>query len=107
MPMFFYISGMSSTFFNAEKHGFYIFLKGKINRLIIPLFLSIIFFLVPRLYLSQDYEPWTRVDDKIEENYLVYMVKVIPSIHSKLSWLWFLIVLFIVMILNYPIIAWT
>ena len=30
MPMFFYISGMSSTFFNAEKHGFCVFIKGKI-----------------------------------------------------------------------------
>jgi surface polysaccharide O-acyltransferase-like enzyme len=52
MPMFFYISGMSSTFFNAEKHGYLSFVKGKVNRLLIPLFLAILTLLVPRLYFS-------------------------------------------------------
>lgn len=107
MPMFFYISGMSSTFFNAEKHGYMAFVKGKVNRLVIPLVLAILTLLVPRLYFSQDFEPWTRVDDKIEANFLVYLVKVIPSLPSKLSWLWFLVVLFIVMLLNYPLMAWS
>ena len=105
--MFFYISGMSATFFNAEKHGFCVFIKGKVKRLLAPLFLSILFFLIPRLYLSQDYEAWTRVNNEIESNFFVYAIKVLPSIHTKLSWLWFLVVLFIVMLLNYPLIAWT
>ena len=83
------------------------FIKGKVNRLLVPLFMSILVFLIPRLYLSQDYEAWTRVNDQIESNFFVYAFKVLPSIHTKLSWLWFLIVLFIVMILNYPLIAWT
>jgi len=32
---------------------------------------AIIFFLIPRLYLSQEFEPWTRVDpDKdVEKDY--------------------------------------
>ena len=107
MPMFFYISGMSATFFNAEKHGFCFFVKGKVQRLLVPLLMSILVFLIPRLYLSQDYEAWTRVDDKIESNFFVYAFKVFPSIHTKLSWLWFLVVLFIVMLLNYPLVAWT
>ena len=83
------------------------FIKGKINRLLVPLFMAILVFLIPRLYLSQDYEAWTRVNDQIENNFFVYTIKVLPSIHTKLSWLWFLVVLFIVMILNYPLIAWT
>lgn len=107
MPMFFYISGMSSTFFNAEKHGYLSFVKGKINRLVFPLVLAILTLLVPRLYFSQEFEPWTRVDDKIENNFVVYLVKVVPSLPSKLSWLWFLVVLFIVMLLNYPLMAWS
>lgn len=107
MPMFFYISGMSSTFFNAEKNGYVAFVLGKVNRLLVPLFLAILTLLVPRLYFSQDFEPWTRVDDKIENNFIVYFFKVFPSLPSKLSWLWFLVVLFIVMLLNYPLMAWS
>ena len=107
MPMFFYISGMSSTFFNAEKHGYLSFVKGKANRLLVPLFLAILTLLVPRLYLSQDIEGWTRVDDKVENNFFVYLFKVLPTLPQKLSWLWFLVVLFIVMLLNYPLMAWS
>ena len=105
--MFFYVSGMSSTFFNAEKHGYVAFVKGKVNRLLVPLFLAILTLLVPRLYFSQDVEPWTRVDDKVENNFILYFFKVLPSLPSKLSWLWFLVVLFIVMLLNYPLMAWS
>jgi len=47
------------------------------------------------------------VGDTVEDNYFVYLWKVLPSIPSKLSWLWFLIALFVVMILNYPLMAWT
>jgi uncharacterized Tic20 family protein len=32
---------------------------------------------------------------------------VLPTLPSKLSWLWFLVVLFIVMLLNYPLMAWS
>lgn len=107
MPLFFYIAGMSSTFFNTEKNGYLNFVKTKTQRLLLPLIGAILLLLIPRLYLSQEYEAWTRVDDKIENNFFVYMWKVIPSVPAKLSWLWFLIVLFVIMILNYPLMAWS
>jgi hypothetical protein len=107
MPMFFYISGMSSTFFNVEKNGYLFFVRGKFNRLMVPLFLAIIFFLFPRLYMAQEVETWTRVDGKIEPNFFRYCWLVLPSLPQKLSWLWFLVVLFIIMLLNYPLMAWS
>ena len=107
MPLFFYIAGMSSTFFNTEKNGYLNFVKTKTQRLLLPLIGAILLLLIPRLYLSQEYEAWTRVDDKIENNLFEYMWKVIPSVPAKLSWLWFLIVLFVIMILNYPLMAWS
>lgn len=63
--------------------------------------------LMPRLYLSQEYEPWTRIDDKIENNYFVYFWKSIPLIPARISWLWFLAVLFVVMVMVYPLLAFT
>jgi hypothetical protein len=107
MPMFFYISGMSSTFYNAEKNNFLIFVKSKVERLLYPLVLGSLVFLVPRLYLMQEYEPWTRVDNVVESNYLVFTWKTIPYIPAKISWLWFLPVLFVVMILNYPLLVFS
>lgn len=107
LPLFFYISGMSSTFFDTEKKGYVGFLKAKTMRLIVPLIGASLFLLVPRLYMSQEYEAWTRIDDQIETNFFVYMWKVIPSIPAKISWLWFLAVIFIIMLLNYPLMAWS
>ena len=70
---------MSSTFFDTEKKGYAGFLKAKIMRLIVPLIGASLFLLVPRLYMSQEYEAWTRIDgDKITTNYFVYMWNVIP-----------------------------
>lgn len=63
--------------------------------------------LIPRLYLSQEYEHWTRVGDDVEPNYFVYAWKVLPYLPSRLSWLWFLGILFIAMVLNYPILAYS
>lgn len=107
MPLFFYISGMSSTFFKTERDGFKIYVKSKVQRLLFPLALACLTLLMPRLYLSQEYEPWTRIEDKIESNYLVYFWKSIPLIPSRISWLWFLGVLFVVMMLNYPLLAFS
>lgn len=107
MPLFFYISGLSSTFFKTERDGFVIYFKGKVMRLLVPMILACLTFLVPRLYLSQEYEPWTRINDKIENNFFVYLYHVIPLIPARLSWLWFLIVLFVVMILSYPLLAFS
>jgi fucose 4-O-acetylase-like acetyltransferase len=52
MPMFFYLSGMGSTFFDLEKNNFKRFVLNKIERLYIPMFLAIPVLLIPRLYLS-------------------------------------------------------
>jgi len=35
------------------------------------------------------------------------MVKTLPSIHLKLSWLWYLPALFIDIMLTYPLLRWT
>jgi uncharacterized membrane protein len=35
------------------------------------------------------------------------MWKVLPSLHNKLSWLWFLGVLFLAFVLNYPLLAFS
>lgn len=105
--MFFYISGISCTFYDTEKKGFLKYFRSKVDRLLVPMVIAIFTLLVPRLYLSQSYEGWTQVDGKIEDNFFVYTIKVLPSIHEKLSWLWFLIVLFQVLLINYPLLAWS
>ena len=109
IPLFFYISGMSSSFFNSKKNDYRAYLVAKVKRLLVPLVLSIVFLLIPRLYLSQEYEPWTRIDPEKEPewDFLVFFVKILPQTPNKLSWLWFLLVLFLVFIINYPIIVWT
>ena len=61
MPLFFYISGMGLTFTNPVKTGYLTFVKDKAKRLLIPLAVAGLTLLVPRLYLSQEYEPWTRL----------------------------------------------
>jgi len=75
MPLFFFISGMSSTHFNPQKYSFKDYFQNKFFRLILPLGFAIIFFLIPRLYLSQEFEPWTRIDpDKdVEKDYFLFM----------------------------------
>jgi len=60
--MFFYISGIGSTFFNTEKKNYFIFVWEKILRLLIPFVIGIFVFLMPRLYLGQPYEDFTKPD---------------------------------------------
>lgn len=99
---------MSATFLNFEEHNYKNFVVGKTKRLILPMVYAIFVLLIPRLYLSQDYEPWTRYDEKtVENNYLKFMVMTLPQIYNKLSWLWFLYVLFFCMLLNYPFITFS
>ena len=77
-------------------------------RLIVPLLVAIPCLLIPRLYLGQEYEEWTRLSvDYIEPSFWVYAVKVLPLVVDKMSWLWFLPLLFVVSVLSYPTIAWT
>jgi fucose 4-O-acetylase-like acetyltransferase len=106
MPLFFYISGIGSA--HVKDLAYSSFLASKIKRLVFPMIIAILFLLIPRLYLSQDYEPWTRVDpDKPSiNNYFEFFVGILPQVFGKLSWLWFLLVLFEVFLLNYSIIIW-
>jgi hypothetical protein len=105
--MFFYISGIGSTFFDTEKNNYGIFVGGKVLRLLVPFILAIFVFLIPRLYFGQQYEDFTRIDDVVENNYWTYMQKTLPTIHLKLSWLWYLPALFIDCILTYPLLRWS
>ena len=105
--MFFYISGIGTSFYNTEKKGFFIFLKDKILRLLVPFILAIFVFLVPRLYFGQEYEVWERVDNKIDNNYFNFMKLTLPSIVSKLSWLWYLPAMFVDFMICYPLLRWT
>jgi surface polysaccharide O-acyltransferase-like enzyme len=108
IPLFFYISGMSATFFDTQNKGFGNFALEKFVRLIAPLFLAIPCFLIPRLYLGQEFEDWTRIQpDQVEKNFWAYFVKVIPTLPWKMSWLWFLPLLFTVSIFSYPGLKWT
>merc|ERR1719450_303892 len=109
IPMFFYISGIASSFYNTESKGFALFIWDKILRLAVPFVVAIFIFLIPRLYFGQSYEDWTRpYKDKeiIEEDYWTFMVASLPDIFSKLSWLWYLPALFIDCIITYPLLAW-
>jgi len=51
--MFFYISGIGSTFFRTEDKNYGIFVGDKVLRLLVPFTLAIFIFLIPRLYFGQ------------------------------------------------------
>jgi len=71
--------------------------------LILPLIPAIIFFLIPRLYLCQEYSPYgyppqKNKDGKTEPewNIFKYYGKMLPGgFFLKISWLWFLPALFL------------
>jgi len=52
IPLFFYISGFSITFFNTEKKSFTRYFCDKVKRLIIPLIIVFFIFMIPRNYLD-------------------------------------------------------
>jgi len=105
--MFFYISGRGATFFNTEGKGHGIFVGDKSLRLLVPFIVGIFIFLIPRLYFGQQYEDFTRPNGTVEEDYWQFMIQTLPTIFSKLSWLWYLPALFIDCILTYPLLAWS
>jgi fucose 4-O-acetylase-like acetyltransferase len=108
IPMFFYISGIGSTFFNTEKKNYFIFVGEKILRLLVPFIIAIFIFLMPRLYLGQPYEKFTRPDEEnMENDFWQFIYLTIPTVYMKLSWLWYLPALFIDFILTYPLLRWT
>ena len=105
--MFFYLSGIGATFFRTEDKNFAIFVGEKALRLLVPFVVAIFVFLIPRLYFGQQYEDFTRPDDVIENDYWLFMQKTLPTIHLKLSWLWYLPALFIDFMLCYPLLRWS
>lgn len=105
--MFFYLSGIGATFFRTEDKNFGIFVGEKALRLLVPFIVAIFVFLIPRLYFGQQYEDFTRPDDQIENDYWLFMTKTLPTVHLKLSWLWYLPALFIDFMLCYPLLRWT
>lgn len=111
IPIFFYISGMSLTYWDTSKKGFMVYAKNKFMRLIVPFFVAMIFILIPRLYLAQDYQvfarPYPDKIDYVEDNYFKFMIGIAPHLYKKLSWLWFLPALYINTIINYPLLAWS
>ena len=59
--MFFYISGMASTYYKTNKKNAYIkFVWSKITRIIFPFIVACFVFLIPRLYFGQDFETFVR-----------------------------------------------
>lgn len=57
IPIFFYISGMATTYYNTLKpnKNYGVFLKGKVMRLLVPFIIAVYTVLVLRLYLTQKY----------------------------------------------------
>ena len=78
-------------------------------RLLVPLLVAVPIFLIPRLYLSQDFEadPARVSDDVIIDRFWDYFVAVLPLLPGKMSWLWFLPMLFGVLVFCYPVMAWS
>jgi hypothetical protein len=107
--MFFYVSGASSTFFK-EKKGFIYYFTSRFGRLMIPFFLAIPTILIPRLYITQEYQDFSRCDDhghKFEEwNIPAFYKCILPTLWKQISWLWFLPSIFLDSILNYPLLCW-
>ena len=111
IPIFFYISGVGVTFYNTERGGgFKRFLWAKIMRLIVPLVPAIFILHIPRHYFSQVWDDVGRLDNntRIENDYLKYVPAILAdNFLTKLGPLWFLLFIFQIMIMNYPLIRWS
>jgi len=64
---------------------------------------------MPRLYLAQDITSYGYPGDKPEYNFFKFYAKMLGSglFVMKISWLWFLIALFIDSIIVYPLLKWS
>jgi len=109
--MFFYVSGMSLTYWDTQKKGFGVYAVNKFMRLMVPFFVAVVVILVPRLYITQSYQifarPYPDEIDRTEDNFFKYYIAVFPHIWKCLSWLWFLPALYINTIVNFPLLAWS
>ena len=111
IPMFFYISGMISSFFRTEKPmSWFRFTWSKCTRIFFPFLVAIPLFLIPSLWMQRNYEGWeidgaTKTDSLFTwfGAYLTHPV----SILNNISWLWYLPAMFVDFMLTYPILRWT
>ena len=102
------LSGIGASNYKSEKHGFIKYVIDKFMRLAVPFFISLFVFLIPRLYVAQEFDPIGRVNGEqdIEWNFLTYAGLIMRSNWVfKLGQLWFLPVLMIISLLIYPLIA--
>jgi fucose 4-O-acetylase-like acetyltransferase len=106
--MFFMLSGIGVSNYKTEKHGFIKYFLTKLKKLLLPFFISLFVFLIPRLYIAQQYDSIGRVNQMqdIEWNLFKYVPQIIRTNWVyKLGQLWFLPVLIIISILIYPLLA--
>lgn len=110
IPVFFLVSGMGSVYYDTEKKGFMRYAINKTKRLMGPVLFSIPLFILPRLYLSQDWDDLgrTKKGTEIEWNLLRYVPLIFAdNFVMKLGHLWFLPVLLLVCLVNYPLLAFS
>ena len=62
IPMFFLLSGIGASNYKSEKHGFGKYAIEKLLRLALPFFASLFVFLIPRLYVAQEFDAIGRVN---------------------------------------------
>lgn len=109
IPAFFYMSGFAATFYDTSKKSFCHYFKERLLRLMLPFVLACIFLLTPRMYLAQEMADYTvlREDGEVEHDIFKYFALLLPDIIIHMSWLWFLLALFLDSIINYPLLKWT
>jgi len=111
IPMFFYISGFSSSYTKTEKKMAYgRFVWGKCTRIIFPFIVAIPLFLIPALWLQCTYAS-TAIDgavcgDSFMTWFKAYIVAPV-EILNHISWLWYLPAMFVDFCLTYPLLRWT
>jgi peptidoglycan/LPS O-acetylase OafA/YrhL len=109
IPIFFFISGNVATLFDAERpNGFRRYLWSKFMRLFVPLIVSIFLFLIPRHYIGQSWDPIGLVNGQENWDFATYVPSLLADdFLTKLGPLWFLPAIFIIVIINYPMIRYS
>ena len=82
----------------------------KLVRIIIPFIAAIFVFLIPRHYFGQSWDPIGRLDNETRQewNFLKFVPEILAdNFLTKLGPLWFLPCIFIVMMINYPLIKFS
>jgi fucose 4-O-acetylase-like acetyltransferase len=85
IPTFFMLSGIGASNYKTEKHGFLKYFLTKLKKLMIPFFLSLFVFLIPRLYVAQQYDNIGRVNQMQDIEWNLF--KYVPLI-MKSSWVY-------------------